>query len=139
MEEIKDQQYCLHFDETTTSQVKKQYNAYITYFSRTRKEITTLYDGSLFVGHCFASDLLHLFFTFIEELNLDVENLLNIGMDGPSMNKKSEEDLHQELEKTSGTNFISSRSCPQWFWKGDEIFERNNQFGSICYSPSLLL
>ena len=98
MEDAKDQQYCFHFDEMTTSQVKKQYDGYITYYSENLKEITTSYVGSLFVGHCLASDLLEHFFHFIEDLQLNLDNLLNVGRDEPNVNKKLETDLHEELE-----------------------------------------
>ena len=48
------------------------------------------YTGSLFVGHCPAGDLLEHFYHFIQDLNLDLDNLINLGMDGPSVNKKLE-------------------------------------------------
>ena len=85
--DIKDQQFCFHFDKTTTLQVKKQYDGYITYYSNSAEEITISYVGSLFVGHCPANDLVQHIYHFIEELQLSLDNLLNIGMDGPSVNK----------------------------------------------------
>ena len=86
LEEVRNVPFAFKFDETTTSQVKKQYDGYITYYSNSKKEITTSYCGSLFLGHCSAADLINHFFHFIEDLELDVNNLLNIGMDGPSVN-----------------------------------------------------
>ena len=52
------------------------------------EEIKTIYCGSLFVGHCTADDLLDHFDHFMKDFGLDVEYLLNIGMDGPNVNKK---------------------------------------------------
>ena len=46
------------FDETTTAQVKKQYDGCITYFGERRGIVVTSYCGSLFVGHCSAVELL---------------------------------------------------------------------------------
>ena len=57
MTDMEDEQYCFHFDETTTSQVKKQYDGYITYFSKKAKLVVCEYTGSLFVGHCPADAL----------------------------------------------------------------------------------
>ena len=50
------------FDETTTSQIKNQYDAYVTYFSYTNQVIVTTFCGSLFAGHCTAEYLLSHFF-----------------------------------------------------------------------------
>ena len=61
------------------------------------------YTGPLFVGHCPAADLLENFYHFIQDLNLDLDNLINLGMDGPSWNKKFERELMEELEKTKNT------------------------------------
>ena len=47
--------YYFHFDETTTKQVKKQYDGYATY--KTNTGIVSTYFGSLFVGRCSASKL----------------------------------------------------------------------------------
>ena len=112
LEDMKEEQYCFHFDETTTEQVKKQYDAYITYFSKTSKQVVCEYAGSLFVGRCPAEALLEHFFHFIQELKLDLDNLLNLGMDGPNVNKKFEHDLKEELEKNNDNSFISCGSCP---------------------------
>ena len=49
------------FDETTTSQVKKQYDGYVTYFSGVLQKVITEYVGSLFVGHYKDVDLLDQF------------------------------------------------------------------------------
>ena len=47
------------FDETTTSQVKKRYDAYITYFCKVKSNsyVVTIYCGSVFVGKCSAENL----------------------------------------------------------------------------------
>ena len=39
-------------DETTTSELKKQYDRYVQYWSRTYEELVNCYCGSLFVVHC---------------------------------------------------------------------------------------
>ena len=111
MADMSQEQYCFHFDETTTSQVKKQYDGYITYYSARYKQVICSYVGSLFVGHCPASALLDHFFEFITNLKLDLDNLLNLGMDGPSVNKKFSRELKEELEKDHRTSFIDTGSC----------------------------
>ena len=55
--------FVFKLNETTTLQVKKQYDGYIQYWSKERNLVNSVYCGSLLVGHCFAKDfliLLHL-------------------------------------------------------------------------------
>ena len=88
--DLKGAPYTFKFDETTTSQVKKQYDAYVLHYSNQFKKVTTAYVGSLFVGHCTAADLLDYFFEFVRSLNLDTNLLLAIGMDDQNVNKSFE-------------------------------------------------
>ena len=90
---IKDMQnvpYTFKFDETTTSQVKKQYDAYICYWSPSYDQIVNMYAGSLFVGHCPAKELVKHFYEITDQLNLNGEYLVHLGMDGPNVNLKFE-------------------------------------------------
>ena len=128
LEDMKNEQFCFHFDETTTTQVKKQYDGYLTYFSKQHAQITCSYVGSLFVGRCPASALLDHFYHFIEDLNLDVDHLLNLGMDGPNVNKKFADDLMEELKSDHKTSYIDIGGCTlhtvhNGFGKGMEYFK----------------
>ena len=121
IEEMKGQTFCFKFDETTMSQVKKQYDGYITYYSSSKKKIATSYCVSLFLRHCTAEDLVRHFFEFVKKIDLDPNKLLNIGIDGPSVNRKFERKLIQALESNEGANFITIGSCP--------LHTVNNAFG----------
>ena len=92
-EDYKNTPFCFKFDETTTSQIKKQYDGYIQFYSESLKKIVTCYCGSLFVGHCTAEHLLDHFFHFMKNLNLDSDFLISISMDGPNVNKSFEKKL----------------------------------------------
>ena len=65
LEDFAGSPFSFKFDETTTSQVKKQYDGYITYMSALNNTVVTAYAGSLFVGHCTSVDLLADFFAFL--------------------------------------------------------------------------
>ena len=91
LKDAKDTFFTYNLYETTTSQVKKQYDGYITYFSKQFEQIVTVYCGSLFISHCSHKDLVqHLyvqhFYVFLESLQLSTVWLVNIRMDGPSVN-----------------------------------------------------
>ena len=49
MKDIRGVPYTFKFDETATSQVKKQYDAYICYWSPSYGQIVNMYAGSLFL------------------------------------------------------------------------------------------
>jgi len=109
--DIQQKPFCFKFDETTTSQIKKQYDAYVTYHSKDYDRITTSYCGSLFVGHCTSDDLLTHFYEFIQKLGLDVSYLLSIGMDGPNVNKCFENKLRNDLEESHKTKMLDLGTC----------------------------
>ena len=65
IQDIKDVPYTFKFDETTTSQVLKQYDGYLCYWSPMYEEIVNTYAGSLFMGHCSAANLVHHFYEIV--------------------------------------------------------------------------
>ena len=75
------------------------------------QKIVTSYCGSLFVGHCTASDLKNHFHEFIRKLGLKTPYLLSLGMDGPNVNKSFAEKLSVELKSVDNTSYIDVGSC----------------------------
>ena len=110
------------FDKTTTSKVEKQYDGYITHFSNFFKQVITTYSGSLFVRHCTSKDLLHHFHSFIDLLDLSTSWLLNIGMDGPTVNTSFLNQQKSEMEE-SHQSFIDIGAC--------QLHITNNSFRAI--------
>jgi len=109
--DVKNKPFTFKFDETTTKQVKKQYDGYLRYLSPTFKEVTNLYCGSLFVGHCGSEQLLEHFQHFVKDLSLDCKLLLHIGMDGPNVNKSFHQKLVKQLEEDVGTTVLDLGTC----------------------------
>ena len=60
--DFKDQPFTFRFDQSTMSQVKKQY-AYLQFWYFLHQQIENLYRGSVFVGHCSSKELLNHFFS----------------------------------------------------------------------------
>ena len=64
-EEIKndmtDAPYTVKFDEFTTSQVKKQLDIYVRYWSKIYDQVVNGYGGSCFIGHCTVGNLLYMY------------------------------------------------------------------------------
>lgn len=99
------------FDETTTSQVKKQYDGYIQYEPMRYKKIVRHYAGSLFVEHCFAEDLKDHIIKLGENLKWDFRHLINVSMDGPNVNKAFHRLLENELLNIEGKKIIKIGTC----------------------------
>ena len=109
--DVKNKPFTFKFDETTTRQVKKQYDGYLRYVSPTFKQVTNLYCGSLFVGHCGSEQLLEHFQHFVKDLSLDCKLLLHVGMDGPNVNKSFHQKLVHHLKEDVDTTVLDLGTC----------------------------
>ena len=109
--DFKGSPFVFKFDETTTVQVKKQYDGYVQYWSKEQNLVVSVYCGSLFVGHCFSKDLLSHFFKFGEEMQWEPDLLLQLGMDGPNVNLKFEKDLYSKVSDEYGVSFLDTGTC----------------------------
>ena len=113
LEDLKNTAFTFKFDESTTQQVKKQYDGYVQYWSKHHNCIKMVYCGTIMVDHCPAEKLLEHFLEFTEKINLDLKLILHIGMDGPSVNLKFEDLLKSSPHiKSLGTTILSIGTCP---------------------------
>ena len=111
-DELKQKVYSYHFDKTTTSQAKKQYDGYVTFCSELDSQVISMYCGTLFVGGFPAKMLKEHMFEFLSKVNLCPSNLLSIGMDGPSVNIKFHEEVSEELNKSyNGKTLVNVGTC----------------------------
>lgn len=110
-QDIKNTPTTFQFDETTTSQVKKQYEGHIRYYSKIHKRIVPHYCGSLFVGHCDAQQLRSHFYEFGKKLGWNVDYLLHLMMDGPYVNLKFHRELEEELKDVYGKFILKTSTC----------------------------
>ena len=111
LNDFKGSPFVFKFDETTTVQVKKQYDGYVQYWSNEQNLISTVYCGSLFVGHCFSKDLIDHFSKFGEDMEWEPDLLLQVGMDGPNVNLKFEKDLSSKIMDEYGVSFLNIGTC----------------------------
>ena len=105
--DVRNTPFSFLFDGTTSSQVKKQYDAYLQYWTKRNDTVISAYCGSLFVGHCPSDDLVEHYNSFQKDINFNSSYLLHIGMDGPNVNLAFERKLANEL----GTPFLKLGSC----------------------------
>lgn len=88
---------------------KKQLGAHVRFFDKDVKKVTTRYLDSRFVGHSTADDLK-------KELDnitavIPKSNLLQIGMDGPSVNWKMFRAYSSEMSRNYGHQVLELGSC----------------------------
>ena len=116
----KDVPYTFKFDETTTSQVLKQYDGYLRslcfqydgyLWSPMYDELVNIYAGSLFMDHCTTVDLVTHFYEIVQPLGIKGVNLLHLGMDGPRVNRKFEEELQASLHEKEDTSILLLGTC----------------------------
>ena len=79
--------YSLSFDESYNSVVKKeQLDVLVRYYDVERSKVVDRYVCSKFLGHTRADNLLDSIREAVHELEL--EKIINIGMDGPAVNHR---------------------------------------------------
>ena len=77
--------FTLQVDEKTNAQVKKQFDMIVRYWSEDR--IKVRYLNSLFLGHVTAEILNTVILQFLKQDSIPVSKLLQLGCDGPNVNK----------------------------------------------------
>ena len=79
--------FSVHFDETTTKQVKKQMDLTLRYWSPRHEEIWTGFYTSLFCGHTEGETVASVMHNKILDDGLLVERMTPLVRDGPNMKK----------------------------------------------------
>ena len=101
----------IKFDETTISQVKKQFDGFLTYFCEKSACVVTSYCGSLFVGHCSAKMLLEHINHFIDCLRINRELVVAVGLDGPTVNITFLAYFLEDLGTKWNTRIVDTGTC----------------------------
>lgn len=99
------------FGETTTSQIKKQYNGYATHHSKHFGWIVTVYLWTLFVGKCTGDDLMCHLNEILDKPKLPLVCIISLGMDGPCVNLLFKQKLERTLQEQDKV-LIDVGTCP---------------------------
>ncbi|GBO35079.1 hypothetical protein AVEN_94183-1 [Araneus ventricosus] len=102
--------FTLLFDETLNrTNQQKQLDVHIRFWHADDKKVNTRYLTSIFMGHSTANDIFSAFQAAVAKL--DLKKLLQISMDGPAVNLKFYEILHQELKKEYNIECVNIGTC----------------------------
>ena len=121
--EVQEKPFSFHFDESTTSQTKKQYDGYVKFFSLESGEVVIAYCWTLFIGRFSAPDMVNHLKTFVAKQNLDIKLLLNLGMGSPNVNLAVQNLLIKELKEKYRTTLIDLGTC--------SLHSANNGLGKL--------
>ena len=79
--------FCIHFDETTNTQVKKQMDLTLRYWSPTHEKVCITYYTSLFFGHAEGEKVAVKMYEQLVSDGIPVAKLVTLVQDGPNINK----------------------------------------------------
>ena len=92
-----DTYYIIHFDKTTTSQIKKQLDVLVRYFSDTHCEVRVRFLKALVFGHSFAETIPDELWKTLQEFSFPMKCLLSVSSDGPNANKPIKTNISKKL------------------------------------------
>ena len=105
--------FSLHFDETTTAQVKRQMDLTLRYCSSTHNEVWVTYYASLFFGHAEGEKVAGKMYEHLVNDGIPVNRMASLIQDGPNVNKtilqKMNEHILQDYAEFPG--LIDLGSC----------------------------
>lgn len=81
----------------------------VSFWSKSLNQVCTRYLNSVFLGHARASDLIEKFREGVSDL--DLNKLLQISMDGPSVNLKFLRVIREDLLAENGCDLLDLGSC----------------------------
>ena len=122
----------MHFDETTTAQVKKQMDLTLRYWSSTHIEVIVSFYTSLFFGHAEADKVVSRLIEQFHEDNIPVDKPITLVRDGPNVNKAITRKIKQTIkdEHPEFKGFVDLEGCVlhvvrNSFGKGLEMYGKD--------------
>ena len=90
--------FTLHFDETTTSQIKKQLDILVRYYSDNHNEVKVRFLKAAVFGHAYAASVANELSETLQKFSLPLKYLLSLSSDGPNVNKAIKTIINSKLK-----------------------------------------
>ena len=103
--------FTLHFDETTTSQIKKQLDILVRYYSERENEVRVRFLKAAVFGHAFADTVANELCNTLEKFSLPLKYLLSLSSDGPNVNKAIKTNINRQLMTNHQRELVDTGSC----------------------------
>ena len=88
--------FTLHFDETMTSQIKKQLDILVRYFSDNHNEVRVRFLKAAVFGHAYAESVANELCETLQKFSLPFKYLLSLSSDGPYVNKAIKTNINRK-------------------------------------------
>ena len=102
--------FTLHFDETT-SQIKKQLNILVRYYSDNHKEVRVRFLKAAVFDHAYAESVANELFETLQKFSLPLKYLLSLSSDGPNVNKAIKTIINSKLKVNYQRELVDTGSC----------------------------
>ena len=103
--------FTIHFDETVTSQSKKQMDILIRYWLEQSACVQVRYLCSLFFGHAFAKFVCKGLLDVFQDLALPLNKLLSLSADGPNVNKSIKGSIDTAVKGAGAEGLVDVGFC----------------------------
>ena len=105
-----DTRHTIHFDETTTSQIKKQLNVLVRYYSDTNCEVRVRFLKALDFGHVYTETVVDDLWKTFQKFSLPPKCLLYLSSDGPNVNKAIKTNINKKLITKCSRQLVNTGS-----------------------------
>ena len=103
--------FTLHFDETTTSQIKKQFDILVKYYSDNYNEVRVRFLKVAVFGHVYAESLANELCETFQKFSLPLKYLLLLSSDGPNVNKAIKANINSKLKANYQRELVDTGPC----------------------------
>ena len=103
--------FTLHFDETTTSQIKKQLDILVRYYSDNHNEVRVRFLKAAVFGHAYAESVANELCETLQKFSLPLKYLLSLSSDGPNVNKAIKTNINRRLQVNYQRELVDTGPC----------------------------
>ena len=102
--------FTLHFD-VTTSQIKKQLDILVRYYSDNHNEVRPRFLKAAVFGHAYAESVANELSETLQKFRLPLKYLLSLSSDGPNVNKAIKTIINSKLKVNYQRELVDTRPC----------------------------
>ena len=103
--------FTLHFDATTTLQIKKQFDILVRYYSDNHNEVRVGFLKAAVFGHAYAESVANELCETLQKFSLPLKYLLSLSSDGPNVNKAIKTNINSKLKANYQRELVDTGPC----------------------------
>ena len=103
--------FTLHFDETTTSQIKKQFDILLRYYSDNHNEVRVRFLKVAVFDHAYAESVANELCETLKKFSLPLKYLCSLSSDGPNVNKVIKTNINSKLKANYQRELVDTGPC----------------------------